>query len=60
MRLEWLSQRHMAELFDTCSDNISFHLKHIFYEEELLQDTGYSGTDHVLYARTALKEATDV
>ncbi len=33
----WLSQRQMAVLFDTSSDNISLHLKSIFYEEELDQ-----------------------
>lgn len=31
----WLTQRQMAELFDTSSDNISLHLKNIFSEEEL-------------------------
>lgn len=31
----WLTQRSMAELFETSSDNISLHLKNIFFEEEL-------------------------
>ncbi|MDW7773166.1 MAG: virulence protein RhuM/Fic/DOC family protein [Desulfobulbaceae bacterium] len=31
----WLTQRQMAELFDTSSDNISLHLKNIFADEEL-------------------------
>lgn len=31
----WLTQRQMAELFDTSSDNISLHLKNIFSDEEL-------------------------
>ena len=31
----WLTQRQMAELFDTSSDNISLHLKNIFKEKEL-------------------------
>ncbi|MCF0230169.1 MAG: virulence RhuM family protein, partial [Parasporobacterium sp.] len=31
----WLTQRAMADLFDCSSDNISFHLKNIYKEEEL-------------------------
>lgn len=31
----WLSQAQMAELFDTSSDNISLHLKNIYAENEL-------------------------
>lgn len=31
----WLTQRQMAELFDTSTDNISLHLKNIFSVEEL-------------------------
>lgn len=31
----WLTQRQMAELFDTSTDNISLHLKNIFLEGEL-------------------------
>ena len=31
----WLTQKSMAELFETSSDNISLHLKNIFSEEEL-------------------------
>jgi len=31
----WLSQKLMAALFDCSTDNISFHLKNIFTEEEL-------------------------
>ena len=31
----WLTQRQMAELFDTSSDNISLHLKNIYKDEEL-------------------------
>ena len=31
----WLTQRQMAELFDTSTDNISLHLKNIFFEGEL-------------------------
>ena len=31
----WLSQGHMANIFDTSSDNISLHLKNIFNEAEL-------------------------
>ena len=31
----WLSQKMMAELFDTSIDNISLHLKNIYIDEEL-------------------------
>ena len=31
----WLSQRQMAELFDTSTDNVGLHLKNIFGEGEL-------------------------
>ena len=31
----WLSQTHMAELFQTSKQNIGQHLKNIFQEEEL-------------------------
>lgn len=35
----WLSQKQMGSLFDTSSDNIGLHLKNIFKEEELSQDS---------------------
>jgi len=31
----WLSQKNIASLFDTSSDNISLHLKNIYAEDEL-------------------------
>lgn len=31
----WLSQKHMAELFDKDTDTIGLHLKNIFSESEL-------------------------
>ncbi len=31
----WMTQKAMAELFDCSADNISFHLKNIYFEEEL-------------------------
>ena len=31
----WLTQKQLAELFDTSTDNISLHLKNIYAEEEL-------------------------
>ncbi|MCE7938157.1 hypothetical protein DCC79_10595 [bacterium] len=31
----WLSQRQMAEVFDTSTDNVGLHLKNIFKEAEL-------------------------
>ena len=34
----WLTQKSMAELFDCTSDNISFHLKNIYAEGELLPE----------------------
>ncbi|MES2396223.1 MAG: virulence RhuM family protein [Bacteroidota bacterium] len=35
----WLSQKMIAELFDCSTDNISLHLKKIFKESELNQDS---------------------
>lgn len=35
----WLSQKQMAELFDCSVDNISLHLKNIFKEGELSEDS---------------------
>ena len=35
----WLTQRAMAELFDCTTDNISLHLKNIYKEEELDEDS---------------------
>lgn len=31
----WLSQQQMADLYDTTKQNISLHIKNIFDEEEL-------------------------
>lgn len=31
----WLSQKKMAELFDCSTDNVGLHLKNIFRENEL-------------------------
>ena len=31
----WLSQRQMAEIFDTSTDNVGLHLKNVFGEGEL-------------------------
>jgi prophage maintenance system killer protein len=33
----WLTQRQMAELFDTSTDNIGLHLKNVFAEGELAE-----------------------
>jgi prophage maintenance system killer protein len=33
----WLSQRHMAEVFDTSPENVLMHLKNIFKEGELAE-----------------------
>ncbi|CCV63679.1 Fic/DOC family protein [Alteracholeplasma palmae J233] len=35
----WLTQRQMAELFGVSVDNISLHIKNIFNEQELEQDS---------------------
>lgn len=35
----WLTQQHMAELFQTTKQNIGQHLKSIFAEGELAQDS---------------------
>ncbi|MDV6327511.1 RhuM family protein [Idiomarina sp. Sol25] len=35
----WLSQSQMAELFDTSTDNISLHLKNIYREAELAENS---------------------
>lgn len=35
----WLTQKKMAELFDCSTDNISLHLKNVFDEEELEQNS---------------------
>ncbi len=34
----WLTQQHMAELFQTTKQNISLHLKNIFADNELARD----------------------
>jgi len=33
----WLTQRQMAELFDTSTDNVGLHLKNVFDEGELVE-----------------------
>lgn len=33
----WLSQRQMADVFDTSVDNVGLHLRNIFADEELLE-----------------------
>ncbi|MFA6171690.1 MAG: RhuM family protein [Patescibacteria group bacterium] len=35
----WLSQKQMAELFDCSTDNISLHLKNVFKEAELRENS---------------------
>ena len=35
----WLSQKQMAELFDCSVDNISLHLKNIYFDEELAENS---------------------
>lgn len=34
----WLSQREMAQLFDTSTDNVGLHLKNIFEDDELRRE----------------------
>lgn len=33
----WLSQRQMADLFDTSTDNVGLHLRNVFAEGELAE-----------------------
>ncbi len=35
----WLTQQHMAELFQTTKQNVSLHLQNIFKEKELAEDS---------------------
>ncbi len=35
----WLTQQQMADLFQTARTNVVEHLKHIYDEEELQQDS---------------------
>ena len=35
----WLSQKQMAELFDCSTDNIGFHLKNVYFEGELAENS---------------------
>ena len=35
----WMTQKAMAELFDCSTDNISLHLKNIYREEELDEES---------------------
>ena len=35
----WLTQKAMAELFDCTADNVSLHLKNIYSEQELREDS---------------------
>ena len=34
----WLTQKQMAELFDTSTDNVGLHLKNVFTEGELAEE----------------------
>ena len=54
----WLTQRQMAELFDTSADNISLHLKNIFSESELGEPatTEESSVVHIEGRRNAPKD----
>jgi len=35
----WLSQKHMTELFECSTDNISLHLKNIYASGELTKES---------------------
>jgi hypothetical protein len=35
----WLTQQHMAELFQTTKQNVSLHIQNLFSEGELLEDS---------------------
>ena len=50
----WLTQKQMAELFDCSSDNVGLHLKNIFKETELIEnsvteDSSVTATDGKKY-----------
>ena len=34
----WLTQRQMADVFDTSTDNIGLHLKNIYADDELVEE----------------------
>ena len=40
----WLTQQHMAELFQTTKQNVSLHLQNIFKEGELTEDSVVKGS----------------
>jgi hypothetical protein len=35
----WLSQKQMADLYDSTKQNISLHIKNIFDEEEIMENS---------------------
>ncbi len=35
----WLTQSEMSELFDTTKQNVSIHLKNVFEDREMLEDS---------------------
>ena len=35
----WLTQQHMAELFQTTKQNVSLHIQNVFAERELSEDS---------------------
>ena len=43
----WLTQNSMAELFDTTKQNISLHIKNIFEEKELEENSVESNQSEV-------------
>ena len=50
----WLSQQQMADLYDTTKQNISLHIKNIFDEEELDENSTCAKIAHMVMMVTKL------
>lgn len=54
-RTVWLSQREMAQLFDTTTDNVGLHLKNIYEDGELGREATTEESSVVQIEVTALE-----
>ena len=54
-RTVWLSQREMAQLFDTSTDNVGLHLKNIYEDGELGREATTEESSVVQIEVTALE-----
>lgn len=52
----WLTQQHMAELFQTTQQNISFHLQNIYEEGELQREATHK--EYLSVRREGLREVS--